>query len=177
MKSIQFECLLCNELFTEIDIINFRFFIATRVCYTCYRSLQKSPFSYSCFGKKSDDKYLGYDSLAHECRELCPDRKICPGFVNKKLIKLRKLAEAETVVKNKPIVIRQYPFRPSSLICKAFKLCMKGVPLTVLKRWCKHRNKNHNWVLLMLRKENKNGRRWRFNETRDSIKLDYPLSR
>lgn len=175
MKPVQLECVLCSELYSEIDIANFRYFVATRVCYTCYRSLQKAPFNVSCFGKRKDSKHLGYDSLAHECRELCPDRRVCPGFASGKYPTLRKLAEAETVVESKPTVIRQYPFRSSSLLLKAFKLCMKGVTLTVLKRWCRHRGKNHNWVLLMLRKENKKGLRWKFNETRDSIKLEYPV--
>ncbi len=178
MKSVQLECVLCNEFYTEIDIENFRFFPSTRVCYNCYRQMQKQDYAISCFGKKTEDKKLGYNGMAEECRELCPDRRICPNFVNRKYIRLRVLAEQETVEIKRQPTIRQYPFRPTSLLCKAFKLCMKDVSLTVLKRWCRHRNKKHDWVLRVLRKEqNKKGLKWKLHESSNAVRVEFPLSR
>ena len=171
MKQVQLECVLCDHLFSEGDIQNFLFFPQTRICYNCYRKMQKADPAISCFGKQ-------FDVMAEECRSLCPDRKLCPGFQKGRYIRLRKAAESETVEVKPPAMIRQYPFRTSSLLCKAFKLCMKGVTLSTLKRWCKHRGKKHSWVLLVLRKEvSKNGKKWKLHENKDSIQLEYPLSR
>lgn len=172
MKPVILECITCDELYTEIDVENFRFFPSTGVCYNCYRAMQKADTSISCFGKQ-------YDALANECRELCPDRKLCPSFANKKFIKLRQLAEKETEeIQTNKLTIRQYPFRPTSLLCKAFKLCIKGTTITELKRWCKHRGKNYSWVIATLRRGySKNGRKWKLNEKQNSIQLEYPIQR
>ena len=171
MKQVLFDCVLCDGQFTEVDIANFIFFPSTRICYKCYRKMQKTATAISCFGKQ-------FDIMAEECRSLCPDRKLCPGFSSGKFVRLRKLAESTVVVAKPQPIIRQYPFRSSSLLCKAFKLCMKGVTLSTLKRWCKHRNKKHSWVLLILRKEiSKNGKKWKLHESKNSIELEYPLSR
>src|SRR5437016_2479291 len=100
MKQVLLECITCDETYTEVDVENFRYFPSTGVCYNCYRAMQKAPITISCFGKE-------YDALANECRELCPDRKQCPSFANGKYVKLRKLAEAETVeIVSKSIQIR-----------------------------------------------------------------------
>src|SRR5579864_99659 len=95
---IKLECVLCTAVYTEHDVAILNFFPATRVCWVCYRKLQKSPFKVSCFGKKSKDGNLGFDNMAVECREYCPDRRLCPKFANKDLIKLHKQLKTEVVV-------------------------------------------------------------------------------
>jgi len=76
------ECLRCMERYSKKDILEGRYWLETLICSKCYLSMQKAPHSISCFGKPSiaiseTKKIQGFDLDMIECRELCPDRKIC----------------------------------------------------------------------------------------------------
>ena len=58
------------------------YFAETGICWACYRKRQKRPEL--CFGKRTKGIVLGYDKEAIECREFCPDRKVCVRFLEKK---------------------------------------------------------------------------------------------
>jgi len=66
------------------------YFPSTRVCRSCYKRGQDAPYSAWCFGKPvivgPNGRVLeyGYNEKARECREECPDRKICPIFLAEK---------------------------------------------------------------------------------------------
>jgi len=171
-----FECVLCSYPYSELDIFNHLFFIETRICYKCYRKMQKADYSISCFGKYTDGKNLGYTSLSEDCRSLCPDRRLCPLFANREIIKLRKTAEKETeVLREDENPSKLYPFKTKTLIDRAFKLCMEGVSKDRLKKWCKKKNTSYYRLLTVLRHGKKYGKQWRWNEDRLSVKLEYPI--
>jgi hypothetical protein len=76
------ECLRCTERYSKKDILEGRYWLETLICSKCYMNMQRAPHSVSCFGKPSVmisdvKKIQGFDLEMIECRELCPDRKIC----------------------------------------------------------------------------------------------------
>jgi hypothetical protein len=164
------ECVLCENLFSEEDIYQFLFFSATRICYKCYKKLFKVKTYISCFGKQ-------YSSNAVECRELCPDRKICPKFFTGKIFKLRKKAENKTelIQIKETIVTRKYPFRPGSLIDKVFKMAVHGIDKLKLKRWCTRHSTSYYRMLRVLKKETKYGKAWHFHDRGKDIKVEYNI--
>ncbi len=86
------ECLTCRERYSREDVLSGLYQITTKVCGECYSKMQASPHTVSCFGKTTavqldGTRLLGYDPDARECRELCPDAKLCasvadPGTYN-----------------------------------------------------------------------------------------------
>ena len=84
------ECVLCRKRFRESDVRALLYFPSTRGCRSCYKHGQDAPYSAWCFGKPvivgPNGRVLeyGYNEKARECREECPDRKICPMFVAEK---------------------------------------------------------------------------------------------
>ena len=174
------ECVLCEAQFSETDIESYSFFPQTRICYKCYRKLQKAPYIVSCFGKKTESSIkLGFDPNAHECRELCPDRKLCPHFANGTIKSLRQGALVNVQeVASRPrqvVTIRAYPFRTGSIADKAFKLCQVGVTKDKFKRWCMRQGTNMYRLLRAFRKEERNGRQWRWKEKGNHVEIEYPL--
>ena len=77
------ECLLCARRYSEIDILEGRYWLETMVCSECYADMQKKPHELSCFGKPTwvnywpHKKLLGWWPESEECSLLCPDRKVC----------------------------------------------------------------------------------------------------
>jgi hypothetical protein len=166
---LQAECVLCETLYTEEDILSLLFFSATRICYRCYKKLYRSDKSISCFGKQ-------YDPMALECRELCPDRKICPKFFTGKIFKLRKRFESKIDlinIKPEKIVIRKYPFRQGSIIDRAFKMAIRGVLKSKLKRWCERHSTSYYRITKVLKRQNKYGKKWTFDDDGERIKVGY----
>lgn len=76
------ECLLCQSKHSEKDVLRGLYFIQTFICFDCYTRMKKLPYNQSCFGKPTVDGYLGYDPSAEECSLYCPDRFVCPLFLN-----------------------------------------------------------------------------------------------
>jgi len=74
-----FPCILCGTLYTPEDVGEL-VLITTGVCLICYAAGRAAPSSQWCFGKPEK-----YDADAAECRELCPDRKICNWVVTGKV--------------------------------------------------------------------------------------------
>lgn len=167
------ECILCPELFSEYDILNNRFFPETRVCYNCYLKLQKSSYDISCFGKKTKNSNLGFDQMAVECREYCPDRKLCPKFIKDKFIQVTKIEAKPKEV----VTTRLYPFRSHSIIDRAFRLCQQGVTKSKLKSWCAKQGTNYYRVIKVLKGGKKYGKSWRFHEDGVRIDVEYPIDR
>jgi hypothetical protein len=91
MKQGTLECTCCRARFEEDDVRALRFFASTSICLECYKRGQAAPYALWCFGKpnvigKSGRiVQFGFDVQAEECREQCPDRKLCELFVKGRL--------------------------------------------------------------------------------------------
>lgn len=81
------KCVICNGSYGKGDVEEGKFSPDTLVCLSCYESMANAPRAMSCFGKgtiiiqATGERKLGYDPRAQECKDLCPDRKICVRFV------------------------------------------------------------------------------------------------
>jgi hypothetical protein len=167
----QLECVLCEGLYTEEDVLSLLFFSSTRVCYKCYKKLYKAKEAISCFGKQ-------YDGNAVECRELCPDRKVCPKFFSGKIFKYRNKLEAKTDlvhIKTETIVTRKYPFRSGSIIDRAFRMAIGGIEKIKLKRWCRRHSTSYYRILKVLKRKNKYGKQWGYEDDGKSITVAYRI--
>lgn len=69
-----FQCVLCEERFTEDDFKKLLFFPSTCICRSCYNDANKDKSV--CFGKKEH-----YDNHSLVCRKICQDRKVCLLYV------------------------------------------------------------------------------------------------
>lgn len=78
-------CVLCSELFSQVDVKHMRYFPSTMICLGCYKSAARTPHSTWCFGKLTVKQNLGYDEKAKACSVLCPDRSICRLFALREL--------------------------------------------------------------------------------------------
>lgn len=165
------ECVLCESLYSEEDILNLLFFSSTRICFKCYKKLFKVKDSISCFGKT-------YDGNAVECRELCPDRKICPKFFTGKIFKYRRRLEKQTdlvQIKAEIVVTRKYPFRSGSIIDRAFRMAIGGVAKLKLKNWCKRHSTSFYRILKVLKRKNKYGKKWEYSDDGKTITVGYVI--
>lgn len=82
MDSKLFRCLLCNGRFCLKDVGK-EFFPSTSICAKCYETGQQSENW--CFGKtdirdNGRTVQFGYNASSFECKQECPDRKICKVF-------------------------------------------------------------------------------------------------
>lgn len=77
-------CRLCAKMFSVREMLEGGLEPETGICRECYRKLQMETGT--CFGKKTVGKRLGYDEEAVECREFCPDKRLCKSFVEKNAI-------------------------------------------------------------------------------------------
>lgn len=80
------ECLLCTLRFSIDDILSGAYNIETFICSLCYAEMQQKPHEQNCFGKPtfiltSGKHALGYEPIAKECQDVCPDRMICKRIV------------------------------------------------------------------------------------------------
>jgi hypothetical protein len=178
------ECLTCEEKYSEQDIAENKFFPRTCICFKCYRNLQKAPISIACFGKRG--KELGYNPLAVECRLLCPDRTICPHFVNGEIPmkhemseKDRKAALALLFKSDKKQKPRAHPFREGTLIHEGFELCRKGTTRAKLDKLCKvwASNQTSSRLLRWYRREQLHGCTWTIVEEGSSIRISFTENR
>ena len=85
------ECLLCFERYSVKQILAGEYQLETMICSYCYAKMQQAPYEKSCFGKPSQmingvKKHLGYNPLAPECRERCPDRNVCRRIMQPKTV-------------------------------------------------------------------------------------------
>ena len=84
-----FRCVLCDTGYTLDELLAGRYIVDTLVCEQCYLDMQSAPYDVSCFGKPtlivmpSRRRKLGYDVSAIECAAHCPDRDVCPMFLEK----------------------------------------------------------------------------------------------
>jgi hypothetical protein len=75
-------CLVCDGKFTPRDVVQKRYFAETGICAGCYSKMKRNLNT--CFGKEQVDGQYGYDPSTQECSRFCPDRKICPEYVQKR---------------------------------------------------------------------------------------------
>lgn len=140
------ECLLCAVRFSEADIDQGKLLLPTFICRRCYQTMKKG--TETCFGKREF-----YSAMAQECRYLCPDRKVCPQFLDKE-------------PSEEPV---QGPFRnPESVIYQAFDLCRQGTTLIGLRHFVRGKGMNLERVLRIFRWEQWHGWKWVFKETLDN---------
>lgn len=71
-------CLICEEKFT-LDDIPKRYVGMTGICMACYSKMEQDAST--CFGKETTEGFYGYDEATCECKEFCPDRVVCKGFI------------------------------------------------------------------------------------------------
>lgn len=77
-------CCVCDGAISVVDVLDGEFYPETLVCSQCYSQMQSSDYDISCFGKPTlHPGGLGYDENAEECLMYCPDREVCPVFVEK----------------------------------------------------------------------------------------------
>lgn len=93
IKALQ--CIRCGELYSLRDVRHLRFFPSTGICESCYRRGQQTDARIWCFGKKEVKKGSkivrpGFNKESLECKAECPDRKICPYFIQIKLKELNR---------------------------------------------------------------------------------------
>jgi hypothetical protein len=69
-----FQCVLCEEKFSEQDFKDLKFFPSTCICSSCYDEAKKDRTV--CFGKIDQ-----YDKHSLVCSKICQDRKICKLYV------------------------------------------------------------------------------------------------
>lgn len=72
-------CLVCNEKFSIEDVSAGRYEAETGICTSCYKRMARDEKT--CFGEETSDARYGYDEKTFECRDFCPDRRICKAFV------------------------------------------------------------------------------------------------
>lgn len=87
-KDKPYRCFVCGDSFSQQDVELYNFFRSTKTCFQCYWKGKKEDHQVWCFGKRNKVNRAGrvvrwgYDGNEHvECREECPDRKICPLFL------------------------------------------------------------------------------------------------
>ena len=83
-----YRCVVCGGKFSQEDVKLYLFFRSTKTCFGCYWEGKKKDHRTWCFGKRNKINKAGrivrwgYNNLEHvECRDECPDRKICPLFL------------------------------------------------------------------------------------------------
>lgn len=87
--SVIFRCVLCDTGFALEELFAGHYIVDTLICEQCYLDLQSAPYDVSCFGKPtiiimpSGRRMLGYDASAAECVARCPDRDVCPEFLER----------------------------------------------------------------------------------------------
>lgn len=172
------ECVECGEKYSEDDVFNLNYFPQTRVCFKCYQNKQRAPFTTTCFGKRSKGKQYGYDPMAIECRQQCPDRKICQQFVSKDMERRRELTEAQRKValrlllyKPRPKSTVGKPFKRGSTINTAFRMCVRGTTRAKLQALVERRGGDITHVLRILRRESIHGYQWEWKESSGNIHI------
>ena len=167
-------CTQCRQQFSEEDVLAYNYFVQNGLCYQCCEAMRKAPVKQSCFGKKRK-----YDSDALECRDLCPDRKVCPMFVNGSIIEYRDLTvEARqqalkflkrTVKRKRPP--RPYPFRFGTTLHGGFEMCRRGCSRRELEKYCEKRKASIGWLLRILRREECNGHEWKWADSEGTYRI------
>jgi hypothetical protein len=76
------ECLLCTEKYSLEDAQKGRYFLATRICRSCYVKGQNEDAKNWCFGKLPSGSKPGFSVKQIQCTEICPDREICSYFIH-----------------------------------------------------------------------------------------------
>ena len=166
MAGTSIDCVLCQLPFTLEDVRKKNFFLDSGVCYACYKKMFKLPSDISCFGKE-------YSPLAFECKQLCPDRKICPLFQSKEIKKLRKVAIA-VVPRFTSITRRKHPFKKGSVIYTAFELCRKGCKLEDIERLAHRAGINPRRIFRVFRSGELYGCKWRWKQSERRCSIKYP---
>lgn len=172
-KQALVECIQCAERFSEEDIVRYKYFPTTFVCYKCYMRMWKLPLSESCFGK-------AYKTNAAECRLLCPDRRLCPKFQSGAMQMKHEMSERDrkaalALLYNKPTYKRNrdHPFRAGSLAHQAFELCRKGTTRSQLEKLAKQFEGDVPRLLRLFRKEQIYGFKWSWVEAGTSFRIDF----
>jgi len=164
------ECILCRRSFTEVDILGYRYFIESGICEQCYKKMQALPASISCFGKNGKH---GYDPISRECKQLCPDRKVCPMFLGSRLQRLKRETTEAIVSGLDQVHVRtnelqkQNPFRRGSATYEAFNLCKKGVAANQFIQFTRRKGVDKGRLLRMFRKEELYGQQWEWDESEE----------
>lgn len=182
------ECVTCSTKYSEQDALDGKFFPRERICYNCYLNRTQTPIDLDCFGKiTSSKKHLGFDQSALECRSICPDRRLCPKFAKgiiqlfrrkiesryNKLVKLKVPRQATLEQKR---AAKSFPFRAGSFLYQAFLLMQDGIDEDAFKKWAKRKKADPKRILRLFRKEERNGKAWKWIEKNGIFKINYPIN-
>jgi hypothetical protein len=160
------ECVLCAKRFTEQDVQFRRYFASTQVCRACYERGQRASFAVWCFGKlnvlapSGEVLEYGYDAVAEECAQECPDRGICRLFV------LGELGMA----RQKRL---KCPFRQTrSMTVRAWMKCATtGISVENLVRWVNRQGGDPVRMLRIMRSGEMNHVQWVVDERNGFLKI------
>lgn len=170
------ECVLCQQRYSEQDVLRYEYFVHTNICYICYLSMMSDPAT--CFGKKGPVRT--WNPKAEACRSICPDRKVCPLFARGDMVIIRDLtaeARAGALKMLYPAVTkksdRDRPFKKGSMMSHVFNRCCRGWTMTGLNAYVEEQGCSKARLLRVLRKEQFYGFTWSFIEDGGKLKVDF----
>lgn len=178
----ELECGRCQHRFSEHDVCCYRFFPDNHLCYKCCKELQRADHKVSCFGKLTVGKRLGYERSAIECKELCPDRRVCVMFAEGSVVKMRELTQEARQKALRFLLAKdrhgkppsRVAFRAGSGLAKAFEFLKRGCSRKELTKFCEDSKIDRPWLLRIMRREEANGHEWKWVESADRLQVIYP---
>ncbi len=138
-------CVECGARYSPAQIGNGLLHLSTLVCHKCYLRFQALPATESCFGKADQ-----YDINDSSCYRYCPDRNICPKYMDSTYVKQIELMEdarkrvlaflqATDRARRKAPRSRKgsAPFVRGTLTFACYEKLLKGMTIQEFRQYCK----------------------------------------